>query len=340
MFSKISQTNKGPSGLAAWRQAGVAITFSLFSTLGWAVDLPGPLVEPAWLKANLAEVHVLDIRGNAASFSRAPKFEQDKKTGNQQLAEIGGHVPGAVYVDPRKTRTTRTIAGNKISYMLPEQADFEKLARDWGVSKDKPLVIVSPGMSATDVNDATRLYWQFKVYGQDKIAVLNGGLAGWIADKQPVDTEPRKVAAGDWVASAERAEYLATSDDVAHAVANGSSQLVDSRDSSMYLGLTKRNYVYAFGHIPGAKLIPSEVMVESEGASARMFSPVTYRDMFTLSGIDPDKPAITYCNSGHLASTSWFVLSELLGNKRARLYDGSTHQWTTEKRPMVSVKRS
>jgi thiosulfate/3-mercaptopyruvate sulfurtransferase len=27
-------------------------------------------------------------------------------------------------------------------------------------------------------------------------------------------------------------------------------------------------------------------------------------------------------------------MSEVLGNKQARLYDGSLHQWTLEKRPL------
>jgi 3-mercaptopyruvate sulfurtransferase SseA len=37
-----------------------------------------------------------------------------------------------------------------------------------------------------------------------------------------------------------------------------------------------------------------------------------------------------YCNSGHLNSSTWFVMSELLGNKDARLFDGSMHEWTKD----------
>ena len=55
-------------------------------------------------------------------------------------------------------------------------------------------------------------------------------------------------------------------------------------------------------------------------------------------GIDTGKELITYCNSGQLASGSWFVFSELLGNSNVRLYDGSMHQWALEKRPVVNMK--
>ena len=57
------------------------------------------------------------------------------------------------------------------------------------------------------------------------------------------------------------------------------------------------------------------------------------------SGVDPQASTITYCNTGHLASSAWFVLSEVLGNKQTRLYDGSMHEWTLEKRAVQSVAR-
>jgi thiosulfate/3-mercaptopyruvate sulfurtransferase len=48
------------------------------------------------------------------------------------------------------------------------------------------------------------------------------------------------------------------------------------------------------------------------------------------AGIKTDGEAITYCNTGHLGSGPWFVLSEVLGNSKAKLYDGSMHEWTKD----------
>jgi thiosulfate/3-mercaptopyruvate sulfurtransferase len=48
-------------------------------------------------------------------------------------------------------------------------------------------------------------------------------------------------------------------------------------------------------------------------------------------------PSIAYCNSGHLASGGWFIQHELLGNKNVKLYDGSMHEWTLEKRPVKAM---
>jgi len=302
-----------------------------------ALDVPGPVVDGEWLAKNRADVTVLDVRANPKTFTLTPEFETDKKTGKKFLVDLGGHIDGAVLVDNKKVRMDRVIDGVKLKSMLPERADFEKLARSWGVQAGRPIVIVSAGMEPIDFNDAARLYWQFKVYGEDNVAVLNGGTAGWIAAGRAVGTDAVKASEGNWAAKADRsADMLATSADVEQAMNSKTVQLVDARDDAHYLGLSKSSSTSAAGHVPGAKNVYTALM-SSEGEAAMLRSADTYRDVFKLSGLDAQAPAIAYCNTGHQASGTWFVLSEIVGNKKAKLYDGSMHQWTLEKRPMVSV---
>jgi thiosulfate/3-mercaptopyruvate sulfurtransferase len=52
-----------------------------------------------------------------------------------------------------------------------------------------------------------------------------------------------------------------------------------------------------------------------------------------------DKPTIAYCWSGAQSSLNWYVMHELLGNKNARLYDGSMQEWSKNpNNPMTSMK--
>ncbi len=304
-----------------------------------ALNVPGPVVDGEWLAKNRADVTVLDVRPNQKSFTAMPEFETDKKTGKKFLVELGGHIAEAVPVDNKKVRVERVINGLKLSGMIPERADFEKLARGWGVQAGRPIVLVSAGMEPIDFNEAARLYWQFKVYGEDNIAVLSGGTAGWIAEGRDVSNAPVKPAEGNWVAQADRsAELTASSEDVEKAMA-AKSQLVDARDTATFLGLSKPGSVSTFGHVPGAKNVPTTLMSSQGGEAARLMGADTYRDIFKMSGVDPQAATIAYCNTGHQASGTWFVLHELLGNKQAKLYDGSMHQWTLEKRAMESVAR-
>jgi len=39
---------------------------------------------------------------------------------------------------------------------------------------------------------------------------------------------------------------------------------------------------------------------------------------------------INFCNTGHWASLGWFASHELLGNKKARMYDGSMLEWSAD----------
>ena len=319
-----------------WMATGALMALSQWAA---ALQVPGPVVDGEWLSKNKAEVTVLDIRPDTKSFTAMPQFETDKKTGKKVLVELGGHIADAVSVDPKTIRVERTIGGIKVKFMLPERADFEKMARSWGVQSGKPIVIVAAGQDATDFNDATRLYWQFKVYGEDNITLVNGGTSAWISEGREVVSAPSKATEGNWNGKPERLDLLATSDDVEKAMVAKSAQLVDARNSSQYLGLSKRDVVFAYGHIPGAQSVSNELFVTNGGDAARMLPAVTYRDIFKASGVDPQGPAITYCNTGHLASSAWFVLSEVLCNKQTRLYDGSMHEWTLEKRAVQSVAR-
>lgn len=308
----------------------------LCANMAYAVSLPGPLVETDWLAKNKGNVVVLEIRKDVKSFTKKPKYKKNKKTGKSKLKKVGGHIPGSILVNYKKLRSKKKIDGRTVVKMIVSKSSFEKIMQASGVSKNSTVVIVSKGKSNKDITMATRLYWQMKYYGHDNMAILNGGMAQWILDKRAVSSKSSKAKKGNWVATAERNDILATSKDVAAAV-KSKSQLVDTRPISLYLGTwRKKSYVFANGHIPGAKPYPNELLTTKMPAKFLKMS--DSKSLFTQMGIKADKNSITYCNSGHLATGSWFVLSELMGNKNVKMYDGSMHQWTLEENDVVKMK--
>jgi thiosulfate/3-mercaptopyruvate sulfurtransferase len=317
-----------------FRFTAIALTTAVLAGNAWAVELPGPVVDGQWLAKNLGEVQVVDIRSDK-SFTGKPVFETDAKSGKKTLSELGGHLANALAVSFGTIRASRMINGEKVNYLVPEKADFQKLMQKAGLRADKPIVIVTKGMNAAEIDEGLRLFWQLKYFGENRVAMLDGGLAAWVADgRQVVSTAPA-AATGDWTAKAEQDELLATPDEVAAAGSN--TQIIDARGAAQYFGLGKRDYVSSFGHIKGAKLLPPEILFRKDGPAVKFFSPQTYRAIFAMSGIATDRPAITYCNSGHLASGPWFIEHELIGNQHVQLFDGSMHFWTLEKRPVESV---
>ena len=318
------------------KRALVVAAGTLLTITAQAGMLPGPVVDTQWLAANADKVQIIEVRSAVKSFTTAPEIKVDPK-GKRSIEEIGGHIPGATLIDPRKMRVDRKIGDLTVRYMIPEAADFEKFVRASGVVAGKPLVLVPVGAEVGDINDALRLYWQFKVYGEDDIAVLDGGYTAWLLEGRAHSTEPAP-GAGQWKLKADRsAQYFASSEDVAKAMKDRSATLIDSRDTPLYHGVVKRDYVFGFGHIDGAQLYPTDLMYRNAGGALKFMPANTYRALMKAQGIDPQAASITYCNSGHLAAGPWFLMSEVLGQSKARLYDGSLHQWTLEKRPLAGA---
>ena len=317
------------------RRIAMALGAAALAASAWAQGvLPGPVVSTQWLADNLDKVQVIEIRTDAKSFTREPEFETTKD-GKKVLDEFGGHIPGSRLFLAKELRTEREIGGNKVKYLLPDRATFEKVVQSVGVLADKPIVLVPEGQKISDFNDAARLHILFKAYADTPVALLDGGMVAWLLEGRAWSKDAAAPLTTTWKATADRfASLVADSPDVAAAMEKKDVQLVDTRSTAMYLGVFKRDYVSAYGHIPGARNVPLETLFVTRGGAIRLLKPETYRAVFQSLGVDPSKPLITYCNSGNDSSLPWFIAYEILGNAQARNFDGSLHQWTIEKRAM------
>lgn len=269
-----------------------------------------PLVDAAWLQARLGDpgLVVLDIR-NGTDGGSARLFE-------------AGHIPGAVHSDYGSAgwRTVR----DGVPGMLPPVADLEGLIGALGIGNGSHVVVVPAGVSASDYGSATRVYWTFKVLGHDAVSILDGGYAGWRADPaRPVETGPATPQPASFKA-AFRPELLATRDDVKAAL-DGDVALIDNRPAAQYAGQEKSGVVARFGTIPGAVNIPQDAFFD--GATGRFAGLDRLRALWSSAAVGNDDDAIAFCNTGHWASLGWFASHELLGNAKARLYDGSMSEW-------------
>jgi thiosulfate/3-mercaptopyruvate sulfurtransferase len=281
---------------------------------------PGPVVDADWLAEHRGEVAVLDVRRDLDGFAK-------------------GHIPGAAPVGWDAVRTTREIDGVERQKVRLDAETFQRLMREAGVDKGEPVVITSPGMAAGQITTQARLYWQFAYYGHDDVAILDGGNAAWKAAGHKLATGAAEVTPGDYTAGSPDDSVLATVAEVDAARTDAGVQLTDNRPMPFYLGLQQAGYVYAAGHIPSAVNVPFTLNVQAKG-------PATLRDtemlraVYAHQGATMDTGAIAYCNSGHVSALTWFVMSEVLGNDDAQLFDGSMHVWTQDdSRPVANPAR-
>ncbi len=303
-------------------------------TTSLAVQVPGPLVETDWLAEYEGKVVVLDVRKDASSYLVDPRGSTKKPN----LKKLFGHIPGAISIPWKKIVAKGEEQGVELKGMLPKPEAFTQLMQASGVSKNSAVVIAGRGSVAKDQAYATRLYFTLKYFGHDNVALLNGGTAQWAKEGQRLAYTAEKPVIGDFAVVEIRKHLLANTDDVENAIGKNDVQLVDCRTEDFYLGMNyKRKFVSPEhkGHIAGAKSLPF-VLAAENWAPAKLFSMDEIRKLAALKGVDLTLPSITYCNTGVVASLTWYVLHELEGNQQTRLYDGSMHAWSTVK-PEQSV---
>lgn len=243
-----------------------------------------------------------------------------------------GHIPGAVHAD--YAHASWRLPRANTSVYLPEPAQFEALAGDLGIAPETSIVVVHEGSDASSFGAAARVYWSFKAMGHASIAILDGGYRGWSSDPaRPVATGDSNPTPAIYEANPVPALRASLADVLG---AKGTSLLlVDSRPESFFNGLEKHKAVEAFGHIPGAVNIPHARALTAEFKLKDRASLV--REFSALSSAEG---TIAYCNTGHWGATDWFVISEILGQKNARLYDGSMLEYSLEKRGPVTNPRA
>jgi thiosulfate/3-mercaptopyruvate sulfurtransferase len=284
-------------------------------SLSSAGQADGPVVDVAWMKANLGKpgVAVVDLRPAHSLY-------------------LAGHIPGAVYTDYAKSGW-REKDKNGVEGMLPETPKVETLIGSLGIDNAAHVVLVPEGRNAADMGTATRVYWTFKVMGHDKISILDGGYLAWVKeidkDKKPVnplETADNKPTAKPFKA-AFRQDMIVSKADVQKALVD-KVPLIDNRPPDFYLGLSVSPAAKKPGTIPGAQSIPEAWLTKNNGGHFRSAPQLT--SLYKTANVATSGAQINFCNTGHWASLGWFVSSELLGNKAVKMYDGSMAEWTQD----------
>ena len=268
------------------------------------------VVSTPWLAERLdrLEVRVLDASWYLPSSGR-----------NGRAEFVAGHIPGARYFDLDLASDERT----SLPHMLPTAARFAEQAGALGVSNDSEVVVYD-GSGAN--LSAGRVWWMFRAYGHDAVAVLDGGSKKWRAEGRAMETGMPKVEPAAFTAKL-RPGIVRTMDDVADALRSGAAQVVDMRSRGRFEGVDPEPRPgLPSGHMPGALNLPYTSLVASDGT---LLPPDELRQRMAAAGLRLDRPIITSCGSG-VSACALLLALDALGVQGAALYDGSWTEWVTK----------
>jgi thiosulfate/3-mercaptopyruvate sulfurtransferase len=268
---------------------------------------PQALVDTAWLAAHLDEPRLKIVDG---SF-KLPGIEPTARADYQN-----SHLPGAVFFDIDDIAMPST----NLPHMVPSAGLFAAKMSALGIGDgDRVVVYDGAGLSS-----AGRVWWMLRLFGHPEVAILNGGLPKWRAERRPLTREVPGLPPANFTARFEPALLCDKAALLAN-LATGAVQVVDARAAERFAGsVPEPRPGLRSGHIPGSRNLPYERLTDP--ATRQLRSGDELRALFAGAGIDLARPVVTSCGSGVTACALAFAL-HLLGREGAAVYDGSWSEW-------------
>jgi thiosulfate/3-mercaptopyruvate sulfurtransferase len=228
-------------------------------------------------------------------------------------------------------------------HMLPTAETFAKAMGELGIRRDDDIVVYDT--SDLGVFSAPRVCWTLRVFGHDKVFLLNN-FKLWVEQGFPIETgDVRKVEVTDYpVPELDRSKVVSFEEvrDIAKDFGSESAQILDARpygrwtgkDPEPRKGELERFPVVCFhwliqglssGHIPGSISLPFPELLDP--ATKALLPKQELLKIFESKGVDQSIPIICTCGTGVTAAVIDAALDEAeFGDPgKRRLYDGS---WT------------
>ena len=258
------------------------------------------LVDADWAEAHIGDPDVVIV-------------EVDEDTS----AYDKGHIPGAVKIDWKKDLQ------DPVRRDFVDKTGFEALLSGRGISNDDTVLLYGGNNNWF----AAYAYWYFRLYGHDKVLLLDGGRKKWELDSRELSTDVPTRPRTSYTATEQDASLRALRDEVLEAI--GKRNLVDVRSPDEFAGRLlapahlPQEQAQRAGHIPTARNVPWSKAANEDGTFR---TDEELRHLYAdEAGLDFGRDTIAYCRIGERSAHTWFVLHELLDQPNVKNYDGS---WT------------
>ncbi len=283
------------------------------------LKLPGPVVAGSWLAEHLGSpgLVVLDGSWYLSSAGRDARSEY-----------LEGHVPTARFFDVDACCDHTS----DLPQTVPTPEGFSAFVEALGIENSSAVVIYDG--SGKNLS-APRVWWMFRYFGHNEVAVLDGGSTAWKSDGRPTEQGEsfRSLEVRPPFLSNPQPSLIRNQNDVVQASQLASKQIVDMRPTGRFEGTTPEPRPgLRRGHIAGSRCMPFTQLVDPDTA---LVLPLGYlRELLVEAGVDPDAPVIGTCGSGTSACSLALNLARL-GNYEVAIYDGSWSEWGQQDGPRV-----
>lgn len=226
-----------------------------------------------------------------------------------------GHIPGAFFLNLAELADSNDPRPG----MLPPPAKFASRMAALGLGDGSRVVVYDN----SPLRSAARAWWMFHVFGARNVAILDGGMQKWVAEKRPVESGKPATRHRHFTVWKDD-KMVRTRADIETNLRTGDAQVVDARSMSRFTGEDPEPRAgMASGHIPGSVCLPYSRLFNADHTWKRGHA---LKGLFQEAGVDLSRPLIATCGSGVTAAELLFAAA-LIGKTDVTLYDGSWSEW-------------
>jgi len=287
------------------------------------LHLSSPLASSQWLADHLGADGLVVLDATvlpAASHDNTPVW----RSGEDDFL-VAGHIPGAFFAD---LLADFSDPQGEHGFTKPSSAQFERATSSLGIDNSTAVVVYDTAFGQW----ASRIWWLFRAFGHDNVAVLNGGLSTWKAESRPLESghvAPRHAT----FTAHPRPELWVDKHDVELIVSGETTAALvcgtSPREFSGESGPRARR-----GHIPHSINVPANQLIER--TTNTFVDTQTLRSTFAPA-LEKNR-VVTYCGSGIAAAVDALALT-LLGESDVAIYDGSLNEWVSDANaPLATTK--
>ncbi len=236
-----------------------------------------------------------------------------------------GHIPNALYID-LEDDLSGPVNETSGRHPLPAIDAISATLGQLGVTPQTSVVVYDAANSAF----ASRAWFILKWLGHKDVAVLDGGLAAWVAEGHDLTQEVRAVDSvshypadvnNDWVVQAIAVEAN---------LEGKRFHLIDARGADRFSGASEPIDPVA-GHVPGAFNRP---FTENLTETGHFKHAELLRQEWNATGLTGD--LVMMCGSG-VTACHHLLAREVAGLKAGRLYAGSWSEWIKDSSRPVAL---
>ena len=232
---------------------------------------------------------------------------------------ISKHIPGSRFFDIDQI----SDKSSDLPHMLPSASDFSQMISSLGINNTDTVVMYDNSIFFS----AARAWWMFKIFGHQKIKIIDGGLTAWLNEKGPTSNATIEITETYYKADKINYDLYETLDGILKNLNfNIGNVIIDARGEDRFYGKVEepRKGVRK-GHIPNSINIPITSIINTDDNCLKSKNAIK-KTFYDLGITNNETQLVMTCGSG-VTACGLAIAAQMIGFKKIKVYDGSWGEW-------------